>query len=282
MSELEEEEMKEMSFWDHLEELRWTLFRSIIAVVVAAIAFYVSMSYLFDNVILAPCRGDFIFYRWIHQLSQYITFLPSFYNPEYRIEVININLASQFFVHLSTSFWLAIVFVFPYLIYEIWSFISPALYEHEKKNARWALCFGIVMFFLGVAVGYLVIFPMTLRFLADYQLSTYIANQLSLDSYIGNFLMLIFAMGVVFELPLVSWFMSQLGLVHKSFFRTYRRQAGLACFVVAAFITPSGDPFTMTAVALPLYLLYELSIILVKPDPVEDDVVSDNLSQEEV
>lgn len=271
MSE-KEEEMNEMSFWDHLEELRWTLFRSIIAVVLAAIVFYASMPYLFDNVILAPCRGDFILYRWIDKIGHYLPFLPSFYDPSYKVEIININLASQFFVHLSTSFWLSVVFAFPYLIYEVWSFISPALYEHEKKNARWALCFGIVMFFIGVAVGYLVIFPMTLRFLADYNLSAYITNQLSLDSYIGNFLMLIFAMGIVFELPLVSWFMSQLGLIHKSFFRAYRRHAALACCVVAAFITPSGDPFTMSAVALPLYLLYEMSIFLVKDDPEEETV----------
>ncbi len=228
------------------------------------------MPYLFDHVILAPCRGDFILYEWFRMVGAQIPFLPDFADKGYEVKIVNIALSSQFFIHISTSFSFALVTGFPYLIYELWRFISPALYENEKKKARWVLVFGSVMFFVGVALGYILIFPLTLRFLADYNLSSYIVNQVSLDSYMDNFLMLIFAMGIIFELPLVSWFLSQVGLVRKSFFRKYRRHAFVVCFIVSAIITPTGDPFTMTAVALPLYMLYEMSIFLVKGDAPKD------------
>lgn len=268
----ESEEMGEMSFWDHLDALRWTLMRSVVALILFAILFYCFMPYLFDHVILAPCRGDFVFYEWLRMLGAQIPFFPDFGNEAYEVKIVNITLASQFFIHISTSFSFAVVAAFPYLIFEVWRFISPALYENELKKARWVLVFGTIMFFCGVALGYFMIFPMTLRFLADYNLSAYIVNQVSLDSYMDNFLMMIFAMGIIFELPLLSWFLSQIGLVRKSFFRTYRRHAFVACFILAAVITPSGDPFTMTAVGLPLYLLYELSIFLVKADkPAEEE-----------
>jgi Twin arginine targeting (Tat) protein translocase TatC len=255
---------KEMSFWDHLEELRWTIFRSIIALFVFAIFGFAFMPYLFDNVVLAPCSSDFIFYRWMCKASSYISVLPDFCNQEFHVEIFNINLASQFFTHMTTSFWLALLLTFPYLMLEVWKFVSPALYENEKKNIRWVFFFGTIMFFLGCTVGYFIVFPMTLRFLATYQLSTFIKEQVSLDSYMNNFLTLVFVMGIVFEMPLISWLLSKMGLLTRSFFYKYRRHAIVALMTAAAFITPSGDPFTLGVVFIPLYGLYEISALFVK------------------
>ena len=261
----------EMSFWDHLEELRWTLFRTVLALFVFAIGGFVAMPYLFDNVILAPCSSDFIMYREMCKLSQHFSFMPDFCNDTFHVDIVNIKLASQFFTHMTTSFWLAVLLAFPYMMYEVWRFISPALYENEKKNVRWVFLFGNIMFFIGCSVGYFLVFPMTLRFLATYQLSAQIVEQVSLDSYMDNFLMLVFIMGVVFEMPLVSWLLSQIGLLHKSFFHKYRRHAIVALLVGAAFITPSSDPFTLSIVFIPLYLLYELSAFFVKKDPIVEE-----------
>ena len=179
-------------------------------------------------------------------------------------ELININVASQFLTHISTSFWFALVLIFPYLTFEIWRFVQPALFDNEKKSVGLAFAFGTFMFFLGCAVGYFLVFPFTFRFLTEYQLSPLITNQISLTSYMGNFLMLIFVMGIVFELPLLAWLLPKLGLVTKTFFRKYRKHAVVVLLVLSAVITPTGDPFTLMIVFLPLYLLYELSIKIVR------------------
>lgn len=273
MAELEQEEM---SFWDHLEALRWTLFRSFLALFIFAIgsfAFMRGSDGIFDRVVLAPCYSDFIFYRWLCDLNQWLVnvspwfdVLPDFCNDNFHVDVFNIRLASQFFTHMTTSFWLALVLTFPYLMWEIWKFISPALYENEKKNVKWVFLLGTIMFFIGCAVGYFMVFPMTLRFLATYQLSANITEQISLDSYMDNFLMLIFVMGIVFEMPLVSWLLSKIGLLKRSFFHKYRRHAIVGLLVAAAFITPSSDPFTLGIVFFPLYGLFELSAFFVKND----------------
>ncbi len=157
------------------------------------------------------------------------------------------------------------------ILFEIWRFISPALYPSERRGVRKALAVGSGMFFLGVLWGYSRVYPLTLRFLSTYTLSTAIENQISLNSYIDNFMMLILCMGLAFELPLVTWLLSLLGIVNKAFLRKYRRHAAVLIVVLAAVITPTGDPFTLTAVGLPLYLLYELSILMIKDKKTEED-----------
>lgn len=281
----------EMSFWDHLEELRWTLFRSFLALFVFTIgsfAFMRGSGGIFDSVIMAPCSSDFVFYRllcrlneWLVSVSSWFDVLPDFCNDNFHVQVFNIRLASQFFTHMTTSFWLALVLTFPYLMWEIWKFISPALYENEKKSVRWVFLLGTIMFFIGCAVGYFMVFPMTLRFLATYSLSADIIEQVSLDSYMDNFLMLIFIMGIVFEMPLVSWLLSQIGLINRSLFHKYRRHAVVGLLVAAAFITPSSDPFTLGIVFFPLYGLFELSAFFVKKAPKEDPDDDDDEEDEE-
>lgn len=269
-------ENQEMSFWDHLEDFRWTLLRSIIALFIFTIASFIVMPYIYDSIIMAPTRPDFFLYRYLCIITAPLPFIPDFCNEAFYVKVININLASQFFRHMSTSFWLALILTFPYLVFEVWKFIKPALYENEKKNMRWVFLFGTIMFFIGCTLGYSLVFPITLRFLAGYQLSELIENNISLDSYMDNFLMLVFIMGIVFELPLVSWFLSQLGFLNRSFFSKFRRHAVVGLLIAAAFITPSGDPFTLAVVFFPLYILYELSAFFVKPAPPEEKEEEEN------
>ncbi|MDR3128861.1 MAG: twin-arginine translocase subunit TatC [Tannerellaceae bacterium] len=259
----------EMSFWDHLEELRWTLFRSVLALSVFAVALFAFMrgeGGIFDRLVLAPTRGDFITYRLFCKAGSHFGVVSDFCDETFRIDIFNIKMASQFFTHMTTSLWMALVLTFPYLMFEMWRFIRPALYDHEQRNVRLVFLFGTVMFFVGCAVGYFTVFPLTLRFLATYQISTAITEQVSLESYMDNFLMLIFIMGLVFEMPLLSWLLSKLGLLHRSFFHRYRRHAVVTLLVAAAFITPSGDPFTLSLVFIPLYILYEISAFFASPE----------------
>jgi sec-independent protein translocase protein TatC len=260
-----------MTFWDHLEELRWTLIRSIIALLIFAIAGFAAMPYIYDSIIMGPTNANFFLYEYLCKVTSAIPFLPDFCDDTFHVNIININLTSQFFRHMTTSFWLALILTFPYLVFELWRFVSPALYESEKRSIRWVFLFGTIMFFIGCTVGYSLVFPITFRFLATYQLSDTIVNQISLDSYMDNFLMLVFIMGIVFELPLLSWLLSQLGLLNRSFFKKFRRHAIVGLLVLSAIITPSGDPFTLSVVFIPLYLLYELSAFFVKPAPEETD-----------
>ena len=268
------DQQNEMSFWDHLEDLRWTIFRSLAALLIFMIAFFALMrgEYgIFDNFIMAPTKGGFITYQLFCMAAEYFGVTSDFCNTAFEIHVFNIKLASQFFTHMTTSFWLALVLTFPYLMYEVWKFIRPALYDNEKKSVRWVFLFGTIMFFIGCAVGYLMVFPVTLRFLATYQISESITEQVSLESYMNNFLMLTFIMGIMFEMPLVSWLLSKLGIINRGLFHRYRRHAVVALLFTAALITPSGDPFTLAIVFIPLYLLFELSAFFVKPAPPEDD-----------
>ena len=271
MEEENKEHLQEMSFWDHLDVLRGVLIKIAVVLVAMAIVFFVLMPSIFDNIILAPCKGNFVLYRIFEKVTAGVPGLPQFQAEGFHVELINIKLASQFFIHMSTSFWLALVFSFPIVIYLLWSFVSPALYEHEKRGIKRAFAFGNLMFFLGVAVGYFVVFPITLRFLADYHVSAMVPNQISLDSYMDTFLMLIFIMGIVFELPLLAWLLGKIGVLKRSFFKKYRRHAIVVLLILAALITPTGDPFTLTVVFLPIYFLYEMSAWLVKNDDAKSD-----------
>ena len=256
----ENEEEGAMSFWDHLEVLRWALFRSACVLAVIMVGTFIAMPYIFDRFILAPTSNDFFTYRLINRIGGGMVTL----SPDFDVQIININVASQFMTHISTSISLAAVIAFPYFIWEIWKFIEPALFEDEVKHLRPAFLGGTVMFYVGCAIGYLLVFPFTFRFLVEYNLSSSITNQINLQSYIDNFTMLILVMGIVFEMPLLAWLLSLMGILRKSFLREHKRHAVVVLLVSAAIITPSGDPFTLMLVFVPLYVLYELSILVVR------------------
>lgn len=252
-----------MPFWDHLDAMRAMLVKAAALVGVLTVVLFAVMPDIFDRVILAPCSGDFVLYRLFSDLSGLCGWFPGFSGEGFHVDIINIKLASQFFIHVSASFWCALVLSVPALMYLLWDFVSPALYTSERKGVRFAFLLGNVMFFVGIAVGYFVVFPVTLRFLADYHVSAMVANQISLDSYMDNFLMMILVMGLVFELPLLAWLLGRLGLVTRDMFGRYRRHAVVILLVAVAMITPTGDPFTLMVVFLPIYFLWEVASWLV-------------------
>ncbi len=256
---------KEMSFWDHLEELRRMLFRMAAVLLALMVVVFMNRSLVFDTLIFGPRTSDFILYHWMCSLGQWLQ-MPGFCPDDFSISIININMAAQFFTHVSTSFWLALVLGFPYIIWELWRFVSPALYAHERRSVERAFMFSSLLFFAGVVVGYMFIFPLTIRFLGTYQVSEIVANQISLDSYIGMFVTLILTMGLVFEMPVLAHVLSRMGIVTRAFLKRYRRHAIVVLLVLAAVITPSADAFTMFMVAVPLYVLYEFSILVCKKD----------------
>ena len=251
----------EMGFWDHVEALRGTLLRCVAALAVAAIAAFAVMPWVFDNVVLAPCRSDFATYRLMDLLSGNGAAVTA--QPRMQVELININLTSQFMIHMWSSLWLALLLTAPLLLWEVWRFVAPALYANERRGVAAATAMGAVMFYLGVAMAYFVAFPLTMRFLADYRLSSAVPNVVSLDSYVDMFSGLCMWMGVVFELPVVAWLLGRLGLLTRRVFTRYRRHAIVALLVLAAFITPTGDAMTLAVVFVPLYLLWEASAWLV-------------------
>lgn len=254
----------EMSFWEHLGALRDVLLRISAVVLGVAIAAFCLMPWIFDHVILAPCDDGFVLYRALSGLHGDGAWIPDLSaDKPFEVEIINIELASQFFIHMSASVWLAFVVSFPFVLYQLWGFVSPALYPNEKRHARGAFLFGNLMFYLGMAVGYLVVFPLALRFLADYRLSERIANTVSLTSYMDTFFMLVLMMGLVFELPLLAWLLGKMGLLKREFFGRYRKYAAVGILVLSGVITPTSDLFTLFVVFIPIYALWEASALLV-------------------
>jgi len=245
-----------MSFWDHLEELRWCIFRVLIVLLIVLVGCFIALPRIFDTVILGPTHSDFFVYRLLGFL----------YGSGSDVQIININVASQFLTHISTAFWISLVLVFPYLLYQLWVFIRPALYENEVKGVKKAFVGGSAQFYIGCALGYLVIFPIIFKFLTQYRIGGEVVNQISLNSYMNIFLTMIFIMGLVFEMPILAWLLGNLGIINKSLLKSWRRYAVVVLLVLAALITPTGDPFTLLVVFLPLYLLYEFSILTLKDE----------------
>lgn len=251
-----------LTFWDHLDALRGVLIKIALLMVILTIGSFIVMPWMFDHVILAPCDQSFPLYRWLDSLA---AAMPGTLDirPDFHVDLVSVQLTSQFMIHMSASLWMAFVVGFPIIIYLLWGFVSPGLYEHEKRGIRRVFLAGNLMFFIGVLVGYFLVFPIAVRFLADYHLSDRIATLVSLDSYMDNFFTLLLLMGAIFELPLVAWFLGRIGILKRSFFRRYRRHAIVILAIVAAAVTPTGDPFSLVAVFAPIYALWEGSRLLV-------------------
>lgn len=259
MSQQKESNTEEMTFWEHLDELRKVLFKSAILIVVLMGGIFVAKDFVFNSIVFAPISSDFALYKFIDWAIGQMGGSPL---EPFKLDLINIDLSAQFFIHISTTFYFALVLSIPFILYQLWTFVSPALYENEKRAVKGAFAFAGVLFLVGILVGYYLIFPLTLRFLGTYQVSSEVVNQISLQSYISMFTWMILIMGVVFEMPSLAAILSKLGVLTRSFLKQYRRHAFVVLLILAAFITPSGDPFTLMAVGLPLYGLYELSILV--------------------
>jgi sec-independent protein translocase protein TatC len=207
------------------------------------------------SIVLAPTKSDFITYRWFSQFGDI---------ADFNLNLINTQLTSQFSVHMQVSIIIGIICVSPYILYSIFAFVSPALYENERKYARLLVVAGYIMFMIGVALCYFLIFPLTIRFLGNYQVSDDVANIITLSSYIDTLTMLTLMLGIVFELPILCMLLGKMGILTADFMKEYRRHAIVIILIVAAIITPTTDVMTLMLVTLPIYLLYEISILAVK------------------
>ena len=254
-----ETQAREMTFWDHIDVLRKSLFRMAIAVIGLAVALFFCKDFLFNDVVLAPTVKDFYLYRLL--------------GVDLALTLVNIEVSAQFMIHMKVTFVVAFILSIPYLVYELWRFIAPALYENEKKAISGAFIFAGILFYVGLAVGYLLILPLMINFFAGYQVSPDVPNTFSLSSYISLFTSTVLTFGLVFEFPSVIAVLSALGIVTKNTLQTYRRHAICAVVILAAIITPSGDPFSLLICTVPLYLLYEFSILICRGPRMEAEEI---------
>lgn len=247
------------SFWDHLDVLRAAIVKSLLVAVVFGLAAFCFKEELFA-VILAPKDADFITYRLLYALSGLVTEADA---PDFLVKLINTGLAEQFIIHMKTALCVGVLCTSPYILYQLFRFVSPALYVNERKYAVRVVGGGYVMFLSGVLLSYFLIFPLTFRFLGTYQVSSEVENMIALQSNISTLMTMSLAMGLVFEIPILSWLFAKLGFLSADFMRKYRRHAIVVILVVAAIITPTSDVFTLSLVALPMWVLYEMSIWIV-------------------
>ncbi|MDD2323047.1 MAG: twin-arginine translocase subunit TatC [Bacteroidia bacterium] len=249
-----------MTFWEHLEELRWHLIRSIVAVLLLAISAFLARDILFDQILLAPSSSSFITHRLFCQLSVYLN-SPGMCLDNIDLKIINIALSGQFIAHMYISVMAGLILAFPYILWEFWRFIKPALLPVEKKHSRGAVVMASSLFYLGLLFSYFLIVPLTITFLGTYQVSLNVENQIALRSYINTVMSLSFAVGLVFELPIVVYFLTKIGVLTPHLMKNGRKIALILILLISAIITPA-DIFSMIMVAIPLYLLFEISITI--------------------
>lgn len=243
-------EQKLSTFWDHLDELRKVIIRMIIAIVAVALVAFACKDMLFA-VVLAPSRSDFWLFRFIG--------IDSF-----DLQLMNTLLTEQFMIHIRVSLYIGIMVASPYLLYLLVGFISPALYDNERKMGAMVVVSAFIMFFIGSAINYFIIFPLTVHFLGTYQVSADVANMLTISNYVDTLMSMNILMGLVFELPIVCYIAGRFGFLTRDLMQRFRRHAIVAILIVAAIITPTTDMITLLVVSLPIWLLYEMSILLVK------------------
>lgn len=258
---MKEERQEVLTFWEHLEELRHVLFRIAVVVVLLMLIAFLFKEELFA-IVLAPKNADFVIYRFFCRIADMVS-LPSLCPETFYVKIINTQLAAQFVTHMSVSFYAGFLLASPYVIYQLFRFVSPALYENEKKYSTRVIGWGYILFMLGVLLDYFLIFPLTFRFLATYQVSMEVENAITLSSYMDTLMMMSLMMGIVFEIPVLCWLFAKLGFLTAAFMKRYRRHAMVIILIVGAVITPTSDVFTLMMVSLPMYLLYEISIWIV-------------------
>lgn len=251
-----------MTFWEHLDELRRVFFHIAVAVAAAGCVAFGCKGVLFE-VVLAPSRSEFVLYRWLRELGEALG-TASLEAGDFEVELISTQLTSQFMTHVTVALYAGVLVVSPYVIFCLFRFVSPALHAAERRMCVRVLFPAFLLFVLGILVNYFVIFPLSFRFLATYQVDASVVNMISLSSYVGSLAMLSLMLGAAFEIPVVAYFLARLGLVDAGMLRRFRKHAVVGILVVAAVITPTSDVFTLVLVSVPLYLLYELSILVVR------------------
>ena len=259
--EPEEVVEKEMSFIEHLEELRWHIIRSVAAILIFMIAAWFSMSFIFKVIILGPSRPDFWTYRKLCELGEY-TGIKSLCVDKLNFSLMSREVSGQFMMALTSSAIVGLLVAFPYVFWEIWRFIKPGLKITEKKAATGSVFYVTALFFMGVFFGYYVVAPFAINFLVNFQIDPSIENQFDIQSYISVLATLTLACGITFQLPMAILVLTKIGVVTPKFLQTYRKHSVVVILIVAAIITPSPDMISQVLVAIPLYILYEISILV--------------------
>lgn len=252
---------KEMSFLDHLEELRWHVVRSISAIFIFMILAFIGGRWIFENIVFAPARIDFITFQMLCKVGHALNMVESLCVQIIPFKVQSRMMTGQFTMHLTASFVIGFVAAFPYVFWELWSFISPGLHIKERKNSRGAVVAVSFLFLLGVSFGYFIMSPLAVWFLSSYSISDMVSNEFDITSYVSTITMLVFGSGLLFQLPIVVYFLSKVGIVTPGLMKQYRKHAIVGILIIGAIITPP-DPLSQSLISLPLYLLYEVSILI--------------------
>ncbi len=253
----------EMSFLDHLEELRWHLIRSTMVIVALGFVAFLMREFIFDTIIFGPKNPDFPSYAVFCKLSRMVGFSEAFCNTEPLFRIQSRVMAGQFSAHIWTSIWAGFIIGFPYVLYEMWKFISPGLYEKERRHSRGFILVASLLFFLGVLFGYYVVAPLSINFLGGYQVSEEVFNDIDLASYISTVRAAVIACGLIFELPIIIYFLTKIGLVTPEVLKKYRKVALVIVLIISAIITPP-DVASQIIVAVPVLILYQISIYISK------------------
>ncbi|MBY0434813.1 MAG: twin-arginine translocase subunit TatC [Cyclobacteriaceae bacterium] len=258
---LPQSDEKEMSFLDHLEELRWHIVRSVVAIMICMIVAFVFTPWIFHNIIFAPSRVDFPTFKWLCALGEWTGAVDALCVKPFPFKVQSRYMTGQFTMQILASFVIGFIISFPYVFWEIWRFVKPGLKQNESKNSRGAVFAVSFLFMLGISFGYFVLCPMMTWFFSSYSISDAIVNEFDITSYVSTFIALVFGSGLLFQLPVVVYFLTRIGLLTPQFMRTYRRHAIIVILIIGAIVTPP-DPLSQVLISLPLFLLYEISIFI--------------------
>jgi len=254
-------EQAEMSFIDHLEELRWHVIRSVIAILAGAIVVFINIDFVVDKVLMGPVHKDFITYKWLCDLGLQLG-IQDLCLQDFTVKFMSNAMTEQFLMTFTLAFTGGFIIAFPYVFWEIWKFVRPALSDKEKSGTRGAIAWVSVLFFMGVAFGYYVLTPFMVNFYSNYSLSSLIEFRPTISDYFENLIYLTVGIGLLFQLPVVVMLLTRVGILTPQTLRNIRKYAFVVILIMAAIITPSTDPFSLMLVTAPLYLLYEFSITL--------------------
>lgn len=254
-------EEKEMSFLDHLEELRWHLIRSVIAIMVFMILAFIYTPWIFEHIIFAPSKIDFPTFRWLCQLGEFTGAQEALCVKPFEFKIQSRYMTGQFTMQFLAAFVIGFIVSFPYVFWEIWRFIKPGLHTNEMRNSKGAVFAVSFLFLTGVLFGYYVLVPLMTWFFSSYQIAPQIVNEFDITSFVSTFIALVFGSGLLFQLPVVVYFLTKIGLLTPAFMRTYRKHAYVVILIIGAIVTPP-DPLSQMLISLPLFLLYEISIFI--------------------
>lgn len=255
-------EEKEMAFLDHLEELRWHVVRAVGAIILMMIVSFAYIKEIFENIVFAPAKISFPTFHYMCELGKLTGFEASLCVTELPFKVQSRLMTGQFMMSLTAAFVIGLIVSFPYVIWELWSFVKPGLQSKERKFSKGAVAAISFLFLLGIFFGYYILSPVTIWFLSTYSISDMIVNEFDITSYVSTLASLILGCGLLFQFPMVIYFLSKIGIVTPELMRKYRKHSVVVILILGAVITPSGDPFSLTVISLPLYMLFEISIFI--------------------